>query len=50
MKQKHNIKMREVKKYKAQLNIDGLKMRPGVHYNLTYTLVASWMSVQLLMA
>ena len=50
MKQKRDIKMREVKKYEAQLNIDGSKMRPGVHYDLTYTPVASWMSVQLLMA
>ena len=50
MKQKCDIKMREVKKYKARLNIDGSKMRPGVHYDLTYAPVASWTSVRLLMA
>ena len=50
MKRKLDIKMREVKKYKARLNIDGSKMRPGVHYDLTYAPVASWMSVRLLMA
>ena len=50
MKRKRDIKTREVKKYKARLNIDGLKMRPGVHYDLTYAPVASWMSVRLLMA
>ena len=42
--------MREVKKFKARLNIDGLKMRPGVKYDLTYAPVASWMFVQLLIA
>ena len=50
MKQKCDIKTREVKKYKARLNIDGSKMRPGVDYDLTYALVASWTSVRLLMA
>ena len=50
MKRKSDIKTRDVKKYKARLNIDGSKMRPGVHYDLTYTPVASWTSVRLLMA
>ena len=50
MKRKRDIKTREVKKYKARLNIDGSKMRPGVHYDLTYAPVASWTSVRLLMA
>ena len=31
MKRKRDIKRREVKKCKARLNIDGSKMRPGVH-------------------
>jgi hypothetical protein len=40
----------QVKKYyKARLNIDGSKMRPGKHYDQTYTPVASWTSVRLLL-
>jgi hypothetical protein len=40
----------QVKKYyKARLNIDGSKMRPGEHYEQTYTPVASWTSVKLLL-
>lgn len=50
MKRKRDIKTREVKKYKARLNIDGSKMKHGVHYEKTYAPVASWMSVKLLLA
>jgi hypothetical protein len=50
MKRKRDIITREVKKYKARLNIDGSKMQYGVHYEQTYAPVASWMSVKLLLA
>ena len=50
MKRKRNIRMREVKKYKARLNIDGSKMKHGEHYDQTYAPVASWSSVRLVMA
>lgn len=50
MKRKRDIKTREVKKYKARVNIDGSKMRYGVHYEQTYSPVASWMSIRLLLA
>jgi hypothetical protein len=50
MKRKRDILTREVKKYKARLNIDGSRMRHGEHYDLTYSPVASWTSVRLLLA
>jgi hypothetical protein len=50
MKRKRDIRTREVKKYKARLNIDGSRMKAGVHYEETYAPVASWTSVRLLMA
>jgi len=51
MKRKRDIHTREIRKYKARLNIDGSRMRPGVHYdpNLTYAPVASWNSIRLLL-
>jgi hypothetical protein len=38
MKRKRDIKTQQVKKYKARLNIDGSKMRPGEHYGQQHTL------------
>jgi len=51
MKRKRDIRTREIKKYKARLNIDGSKMKPGKHYdpNQTYAPVASWNSIRLLL-
>ena len=46
MKRKRDIKTRRIKKYKARLNIDGSRMRPGIHYDQTYAPVASWNSTQ----
>lgn len=50
MKRKRDIKTRKVKKWKARLNIDGSKMREGVHYDQTYSPVASWNSIRMLLA
>ena len=50
MKRKRDIVTRQIKKYKARLNVDGSKMQQGVHYDQTYAPVASWMSVKLLLA
>ena len=50
MKRKRDIKTRQVKKYKARLNIDGSRMIPGEHYDQTYAPVASWTSVRLVLA
>jgi hypothetical protein len=49
MKRKRDIKTRQVKKYKARLNIDGSRMKYGEHYELTYAPVASWNSVRMLL-
>jgi len=42
MKRKRDIKTNKVKKWKARLNIDGSRMKPGVHYDQTYSPVVSW--------
>ena len=49
MKRKRDIRTRQVKKWKARLNIDGSRMKQGVHYDQTYAPVASWSSVRLLL-
>jgi Reverse transcriptase (RNA-dependent DNA polymerase) len=37
------------KKYKARLNVDGFRMRNGEHYDMTYSPVASWNSVRMIL-
>jgi transposase InsO family protein len=49
MKRKRHIKTRKVKKHKARLNIDGSRMKKGIHYDETYAPVASWNSIRLLL-
>jgi hypothetical protein len=49
MKRKRDAKTGAIKKYKARLNIDGSRMRHGVHYDETYSPVASWNSVRMLL-
>ena len=50
LRRKRDIKTRQVKKYKARLNVNGSKMEYGVHYEETYSPVASWNSIRLLLA
>jgi hypothetical protein len=49
MRRKRDAKTGAIKKYKARLNIDGSRMRHGIHYNDTYSPVASWNSVRMLL-
>ena len=49
LKRKRDLRTRLVKKYKARLNIDGSRMKKGVHYDLTYAPVASWGTIRLLL-
>jgi len=37
---------RQIKKYKARLNLDGSKMKQGQHYDQTYAPVATWNSIR----
>ena len=46
MRRKRDIKSRQIKKHKARLNVDGSKMIKGLHYNESYSPVASWNSVR----
>jgi Reverse transcriptase (RNA-dependent DNA polymerase) len=46
MKRKWDIITRQVKTWKARLNIDGSKMIKGVHYQESYSPVASWNSIR----
>ena len=49
MRRKRDAKTGAIKKYKARLNIDGSRMRKGEHYDKTYSPVASWNSVRMLL-
>ena len=50
MKRKRDIRTRAIKKYKARLNVDGSRMKKGIHYDLTYSPVAAWSSIRLILA
>jgi hypothetical protein len=50
MKRKRDILSRQVKKWKARLNVDGSRMKKGIHYDQTYAPVASWTSIRTLLA
>src|SRR6056300_397126 len=49
MKRKRDIRSRQIKKYKARLNLDGSKMIKGKHYDQTYAPVANWNSIRTLL-
>ena len=49
MRRRRDVKSGAIKKYKARLNIDGSRMKHGVHFNETYSPVASWNSVRMLL-
>ena len=49
MKRKRDARTGQIKKHKAKLNIDGLRMKQGVHYNKPYLPDASWNSVKMLL-
>jgi len=49
MRRKRDARTGRIKKYKARLNIDGSRMKYGEHYNETYSPVASWNSVRMLL-
>jgi hypothetical protein len=42
MKRKRRIATREVYKWKARLNVDSSKQKPGVHFDETYFPVVAW--------
>ena len=49
MRCKRDIKSREVKKYKARLNLDESRMKYGTDYEETYAPVMSWRSIRILL-
>ncbi len=49
MKRKHRIATREVYKWKARLNIDGSKQEEGVNYWETFSPVASWAAIRMVL-
>ena len=48
-KRKRDIRTQEVKKHKARMNFDGSRMVQGKHYDQTYSPVASWNAIRLLL-
>ena len=49
MRRKRDVRSGAIKKYKARLNIDGSRMKHGVRFDETYSPVASWNSVRMLL-
>lgn len=49
MKRKRRIATREVYKWKARLNIDGSKQEEGVNYWETFSPVASWAAIRMVL-
>ena len=49
MKRKRRISTREVYKWKARLNIDGSQQQAGVNYWETFSPVASWSAIRLVL-
>ena len=49
MKRKRKIATREVYKWKARLNIDGSKQEEGVNYWETFSPVASWAAIRMVL-
>jgi Reverse transcriptase (RNA-dependent DNA polymerase) len=49
MRRKCDLSIGEVTKWKAQLSVDGSKQHSGIDYDQTYTPVASWVSVRLIL-
>jgi hypothetical protein len=45
LRRKRDVRTGAIKKYKARCNIDGSRMIPVEHYDLTYAPVAGWTSV-----
>mmetsp|Transcript_26540 Transcript_26540/g.37655 ORF Transcript_26540/g.37655 Transcript_26540/m.37655 type:complete len:1449 (-) Transcript_26540:1524-5870(-) len=50
MKRKRHILTREVKKHKARCNLDGSRMQKGIDFNFSYSAVASWTVIRIVMA
>ena len=49
MKRKRDIQTRKIKKHKARLNVDGSRMKKGIHYDKVYAPVAGWASIRMLL-
>eukprot|EP00957_Ditylum_brightwellii_P170661 12990708-Ditylum_brightwellii.AAC.1 len=49
MKQKRDIKTREITKYKARLNVHGGQQQYRINYFDTYVPVVTWASVRLIL-
>ena len=49
VRRKRDAQSGKIKKYKARLNVNGSRMRQGEHYDMTYSPVASWNSVCMLL-
>ena len=48
LKRNRDVKSGQIKKYKGRLNIDGSRMKKGLHYDDSYAPVAKWNSIRLL--
>ena len=49
LKRKRKITTQDIYKWKARLNLDGSRQVKGIHYDKTYTPVAAWSTVRLIL-
>ena len=49
MKRKRDIKTRKIKRCKSRLNVDGSRMKKGMHYENVYSLVTGWPSIRIIL-
>ena len=49
LKRKMDIKSGTINKYKGRLNIDGSRMKQGIHYDESYAPVEKWNTIRLLL-
>jgi len=50
MKRKRHIETQEIKKHKARCNLDGSRMKKGIDFAFSYSAVASWSVIRIVLA
>ena len=49
MKRKRGIKTRQINNRKSRLNVEGSRMKKGIHYEKVYSPVAGWPSIRIIL-
>ena len=49
MKRKRGIKTRQINNRKSRLNVEGSRMKKGIHYEKVYSPMAGWPSISIIL-